>query len=84
MIEAHHLDARSVKVSGQSSVGEQLVEKALACVEEASSEANELGIVVGDFLQPAVAARVDRRVGIREDDRRVGGDDELRLLGRGG
>jgi hypothetical protein len=54
-----------------------LVEEPLACLEEAPSQADGIGVFVVDSLKTRIGAAIDRGVGVGEDDRRVGGDDEL-------
>ena len=60
-------------------LGEEFVEEALASSEQALREAHRLGILVRDFFNSVGLAVVDPRAWVGEDNRRVGGDDELRV-----
>jgi len=58
-------------------VGEELFHHAGRVAEESAAEAAGVGFLVGHRLQTVLAAFVDDGVGVGEQERRVGGDDQL-------
>jgi hypothetical protein len=57
-----------------------VVDEPRRIVEERLREPVVVGVLERDRGEAVVRELVDRRVGIREQERRVGGDDELRAV----
>lgn len=59
---------------------EELFEEALAVVEEAADDVDGCSFFVGDLVDVAIVEGEDLRARKAEENGRVGGDDELRVL----
>lgn len=59
---------------------EELLQEAFSVAGEAADDLKRRGVFVGDLVEVAVVEGEDLRAGVAEQDRRVGGDEELGVL----